>query len=159
MKEEPLADTSQNPKGNELSITRIFNAPRDRVFEAYTDPKKMTRWWGPRRFTIVIDKMDVKPGGAWRILNRDAEGNEFAFHGVYHEVSKPSRLVYTFEFEGMPGHVLLGIVTLEDLNGKTKLTEKSVFGSVADRDGMMMFGMAEGAPETMDRLAELVEKV
>jgi uncharacterized protein YndB with AHSA1/START domain len=147
------------PGKQEASITRIFNAPRDRVFEAYTDPKKMTRWWGPRRFTLVIDKMDVKPGGAWRILNRDAEGNEFAFHGVYHEVSKPSRLVYTFEFEGMSGHVLLGIVTLEDVNGKTKLTEKPVFESVADRDGMLMSGMEEGAPETMDRLAELVEKV
>lgn len=81
------------PGKQEASITRIFNAPRERVFEAYTDLKKMTRWWGPRKFTIAIDKMDVKPGGVWRILNRDAEGNEFAFHGVYHEVSKPSRLV------------------------------------------------------------------
>ena len=146
------------PGKQEASITRIFNAPRERVFGAYTDPKQMTQWWGPRRFTITIDTMDVRPGGVWRILNRDTEGNEFAFHGVYHEVSKPSRLVYTFEFEGMPGHVILGIVTFEDLNGKTKLTEKSVFETVGDRDGMLKSGMEEGAPETMDRLAELVEK-
>jgi uncharacterized protein YndB with AHSA1/START domain len=105
-----------------------------------------------------VEKLDVRPGGTWRILNRDADGNEFWFHGVYHQVTAPERLVYTFEFEGMPGHVLLGIVTFEDLDGKTKLTEKSIFESVEDRDGMMKSGMEEGGPEVMDRLAELVEK-
>ncbi len=97
-------------------------------------------------------------GGFWRYLNRDAQGNEFWFHGTYHEITPPSRLVYTFEFEGMPGHVLLGIVTFEEKNGKTKVTEKSIFESVGDRDGMMESGMKEGGAETMDRLAELVEK-
>lgn len=145
------------PGKQEASVIRIFDAPRERVFGAFTDPDLMTRWWAPKMFTIIIDTLDVRPGGVWRILNRDAEGNEYAFHGVYHEVTKPSRLVYTFEFEGMPGHVLLGIVTFEDLDGRTKLTEKSVFESVEDRDGMISAGMEEGAPETMDRLAGLVE--
>jgi uncharacterized protein YndB with AHSA1/START domain len=146
------------PGKQEASVVRIFDAPREKVFKAFTDPELMVKWWAPRRFTIIVDKMDVKPGGAWRILNRDAEGKEFWFHGVYHEVSSPSRLVYTFEFEGMPGHVILGIVTFEDRDGRTKVTEKSVFESVWDRDGMLKSGMEEGGPETMDRLAEIVEK-
>jgi uncharacterized protein YndB with AHSA1/START domain len=146
------------PGKQEAVVVRIFDAPGERVFKAYTDPGDMARWWAPRRFSIIVDTMDVRPGGMWRILNRDAEGNEFWFHGVYHEVSSPSRLVYTFEFEGMPGHVLLGIIMFEDREGKTKVTEKSVFESVWDRDGMLESGMKEGVPEVMDRLAELVEK-
>ncbi len=146
------------PGKQEASIIRIFDAPRERVWKAFTDPELMTRWWAPRRFAIIVDRMDVRPGGVWRIINRDSEGNEFGFHGVYHEVTSPERLVYTFEFEGMPGHVLLGIVTFEDLDGRTKLTEKSVFETVGDRDGMLQSGMEEGGPEIMDRLAELVEK-
>ena len=145
------------PGKQEASIIRTFNAPPDRLFKAYTDPKLMVRWWGPGRYTIIVDKFDARPGGYWRILNRDSEGNEFAFHGVYHEVS-PKRIVYTFEWEGLPGHVLMGIVTFEDLNGRTKLIEKSVFESVEDRDGMLKSGMEDGAPEIMDRLAALVEK-
>jgi uncharacterized protein YndB with AHSA1/START domain len=142
----------------EAVVVSIFDAPRERLFKAYTDPKDIARWWSPKRYTVVVNTMDVRPGGIWRILNRDAEGNEFWFHGVYHEVSSPSRLVYTFEFEGMPGHVLLGIVTFEDRDGRTKVTEKSIFESVWDRDGMLTSGMQESTPEVMDRLAELVER-
>lgn len=144
------------PGKQEASIIRTFDAPRERLFRAYTDPKLIPQWWGPKRFEIIVDKMEVKPGGIWRNINRDSEGNEYAFHGVYHEVS-PGRLVYTFEWEGLPGHMLLGIVTFEDLNGRTKLTEKSIFESVGDRDGMLKSGMKDGAFETMDRLADLVE--
>jgi uncharacterized protein YndB with AHSA1/START domain len=145
------------PGKQEASVVRIFDASVERLLSAYTDPKLMVRWWGPRKYEIIVDKMDAKEGGSWRILNRDNEGNEFAFHGVYHEVT-PKRIVYTFEWEGLPDHVILGIVTFEDLNGKTKLTEKSVFETVEDRDGMLKSGMEEGTPEIMDRLAELVEK-
>jgi uncharacterized protein YndB with AHSA1/START domain len=144
------------PGKQEASVIRTFAAPRERLFRAYTDPGLMANWWAPRRFSIIIETLEVRPGGSWRILNRDKDGNEFWFHGVYHGVS-PYRLVYTFEFEGMPGHVLLGIVTFEDENGKTKVTEKSIFESVADRDGMIAAGMEDGGYETMDRLAELVE--
>jgi len=145
------------PGKQESSIIRIFDAPCERVFRASTDPKLIPRWWGPRRYTTTIDRMDVRPGGSWRFIQRDADGNEFAFHGVYHEIS-PRRLVQTMEFEGMPGHVLLEIVTFEDIGGKTRMVEKSVFESVEDRDGMLKSGMEEGAIETTDRLAELVEK-
>jgi uncharacterized protein YndB with AHSA1/START domain len=144
------------PGKQEAAVIRIFDAPREILFKAYTDPELMVRWWAPRRFSIIIEKLDVRPGGSWRILNRDKERKEFWFHGVYHEVS-PNRIVYTFEFEGMRGHVLLGIVTFEEVNGKTKVMEKSVFESVADRDGMIAAGMEDGGYETMERLAELVE--
>lgn len=146
------------PGKQEAYMTRVFDAPRDRVFNAITDQKLITEWWAPARFTVVVDRMETRPGGLWRFLNRDAEGNEFWFHGVYHEVS-PERIVQTFEFEGMPGHVLLGIETLEEIEkGKTKLTSKSVFESVGDRDGMIESGMKEGGAESLDRLAKLVEK-
>jgi uncharacterized protein YndB with AHSA1/START domain len=147
-----------DPGKNGVIITRTFDAPRKRVFEAFTDPKLMSRWWGPGNLTNTIEKMDVRPGGIWRVIQRDAEGNEYAFHGVYHGVTPPERLVYTFEFEGEPGHVLLETVTLEEENGRTKVTDLAVFQTVEDRDRALQSGMEEGANESMDRLAELVEK-
>ena len=143
----------------EVIITRVFDAPRTLVFRANTDRNLISQWWGPKRFTTTIDKMDVKPGGQWRFVQRDAAGNEYAFHGVYHEVRSPERIVDTFEFEGMPGHVSLETCTLEDIDGKTKVMTKSVYQSVEDRDGALVSGMEEGVLETMDRLAELLEKL
>lgn len=146
------------PGRQEIVINRIFDAPREKVFKASMDPKLIPQWWGPKRFTTKVDKMDVRPGGVWRFVHRDAEGNEYAFHGVYHEIVPNERVVDTFEFEGMPGHVSLETMTLEEQDGKTKLTTRSVFQSVEDRDGMVGSDMEEGVAETMDRLAELVEK-
>ena len=143
----------------EVIITRVFDAPRTLVFRANTDRNLISQWWGPKRFTTTIDKMDVKPGGQWRFVQRDAAGNEYAFHGVYHEVRSPERIVDTFEFEGMPGHVSLETCTLEDIGGKTKVTTKSVYQSVEDRDEALASGMEKGVLETMDRLAELLAKL
>lgn len=103
--------------------------------------------------------MEVKPGGTWRFVQRDAAGNVFAFHGVYHDVTAPERCVQTFEFEGVPGHAALETSTFEEFDGKTKLTQQSVFQSVADRDGMVQSRMEEGASESMDRLAELLAEL
>lgn len=144
-------------QGNqEIVMTRIFDAPRELVFRAYTDPNLIPHWWGPRSHTTTVDAMDVRPGGMWRYIEHDAAGNEYAFHGVYHSSASPERLVYTFEFEGMPGHVLLATVTFEEHDGKTKLTDRSVFQTVEDRDGMLSSGMEQGANESMDRLAEVL---
>ncbi len=142
----------------EVIVTRAFDAPRNLVFKAYTDRDLIPQWWGPKRFTTTIDKMDVKPGGLWRFIQRDSVGNEYAFHGVYHEVLSPERIVDTFEFEGMPGHVSLETCTLEDIGGRTRVTTRSVFQTVADRDDMLRSGMEEGVFETMDRLVELLAK-
>ena len=142
-----------------IVITRTFDAPRDLVFKAYTDPDLISQWWGPEKYTTRIDQMDVKPGGIWRFVQNDQDGNEFAFKGVYHEIAPTERVVQTFEFEGMPGHVSLETLQLEEVDGKTKSTSTAIFQSVEDRDGMFASGMQEGASESMDRLAELVEKL
>jgi uncharacterized protein YndB with AHSA1/START domain len=146
------------PGKQELVLTRIVDAPRAAVFKAQTDPARIPDWWGPRRFSTVVDRMDPRPGGLWRFVQRDASGNTYAFKGVYHEVRSPERIVYTFEFEGAPGSVSLESVTFEDLGNRTKLIDKVIFQSVEDRDAMLRAGMEEGARETMDRFAELVEK-
>ena len=126
------------------------------MFRAYTDPDLIPQWWGPKRFTTEIDKMDARPGGVWRFVQHDAAGNKYAFHGVYHEVLSPGRIVDTFEFEGMPGHVSLETATFEETGGKTRVTTRSVFQTVEDRDGMLKSGMEEGVYESMDRLAGLL---
>lgn len=150
------------PGTQEMLITREFDAPRELVFKTFTDPKLLPQWWGPRYLTTEVDTMDVRPGGQWRFLNRDAEGKEYAFHGVYHEVLAPERIIDTFEFEGLPetGHVTLETMKLEALpGGRTRLKIQSVFQSVADRDGMLQSDMEEGVNDTYDRLAELLEKL
>jgi uncharacterized protein YndB with AHSA1/START domain len=150
------------PGKQEIVITREFDAPRELVFKAFTDPTLIPQWWGPRSLSTQVDTMDVRPGGQWRFLNRDAKGNEYAFHGVYHEVRAPERIIDTFEFEGLPetGHVTLETMKLEALpGGRTKLIAQSVFQSVADRDGMLQSDMEEGVNETYDRLAELLKKL
>ena len=145
------------PGTREIVITRVFDARRALLFKALTDPNLIPKWWGPRSDTTRVDQMDVKPGGVWRFVSHDAEGNEFAFHGVYREIVPPERLTYTFEFEGMPGHVSLETVTLEDVGGgKTKLTNTTSFHTVEDRDGMIESGMESGATDSMDRMAELL---
>jgi uncharacterized protein YndB with AHSA1/START domain len=152
-------DYQIEPGKQEIVVTRVFDAPRDLVFKACTDPNLLARWWGPRRYTTTVDKMEVKPGGMWRFVQKDGAGHEFAFRGVYHEVIASERTVQTFEFEGVPGHVLLDTATFEDFDGKTKLTQQSVFQSVEDRDGMVQSGMQEGSTESMDRLAELLAEL
>jgi uncharacterized protein YndB with AHSA1/START domain len=143
----------------EVVMERVFDAPRALVFRACTAPDLVPKWWGPRGLTTTVEEMEVKPGGVWRFTQRDAEGNTYAFHGRYREVHAPERVAYTFEFEGMPGHVLLETETFEEHEGRTKLTATDLFDSVEDRDGMLRSGMEDGARESMDRLAELLAEL
>lgn len=150
------------PGKHEMVITREFDAPRELVFKALTDPQLLSQWWGPRYLTTEVEKMDVRSGGQWRFIQRDAEGNAYAFHGVYHEILAPERIIDTFEFEGLPekGHVALETMKLDALpDGRTRLTTQSVFQSVTDRDGALQSGMIEGVNETYERLAELLKKM
>lgn len=154
------ANLIAEPGKHEIIMTRVFDAPRDLVFKVLTDPTLIPQWWGLRNNTTIVDKMDVQAGGLWRYIQRDQQGNESAFHGVYHAITAPEQIVETFEFEGMPGHVLLETMTLEEQTaGTTKVTVSSVFQSVADRDGMLNSGMEQGANESYDRLAELLAKL
>ena len=145
------------PGSYEIITTRDFNAPRALVFRALCDPELIPKWWGPSQYTTIVDKMEVKQGGIWRYVQRDNKGNQWAFYGVYHAISAPERMVYTFEFEGMPGHVLMETVTFEEHDGKTRLIDSSVFQSVADRDGMLQSGMEGGAAESWDRLEAILK--
>jgi len=147
------------PGTQNIIMTRAFNAPRQRVFDVYTDPTLIPQWWGPRAYTTVVDKMEVKKGGVWRYVQRIADGQEIAFNGVYHEITAPERLINTFEVEGLAGNVGLVITTFEEQGGQTLLTEVSVFPSVEDRDGAAASGMQGGAIETMDRFEELLAKL
>ena len=147
------------PGKQEIIITREFDAPPEVVFKAMTDPDLIPRWWGPRMLTTTVEKMDARPGGSWRFVQRDPGGNEYAFHGVYHEVTSPKVIIQTFEFEAVPGHVALDTGTFEDLGGRTRLTSVSVFQTVEDRDGMVQSGMEAGVVDTSERFAEILVEV
>ena len=153
---------SAEPGSQELTITREFDAPRGLVFKAFVDPRLYVQWLlGPKRLglTMMLVKFEPRTGGAWRYTQRDGDGNEYGFHGTYHEVLEPERIIDTFEFEGLPekGHVSLETARFEELPGaRTRLTIHSVFQSVQDRDGMLQSGMEEGASDSFGRLEELL---
>ena len=151
--------TVTTPADREIQIVREFAAPRDRVFAAYTDPALIPEWWGPRGTTTIVDVMDVRPGGQWRFVARDADGSETAFRGVYREVTEPERIVQTFEWEGMPGHVSVETAEFEDLGERTRVVTRSLFHTTEERDGMLGSGMERGMNETYARLDELLERV
>jgi uncharacterized protein YndB with AHSA1/START domain len=156
-----LTKITAEPGKQEIIITREFDAPLKLVFKAFTDPKLYIEWLGPRKLTMTLETFEPKNGGSWRYIQKDQDGNEYAFHGVNHEVT-PERIISTFEFEGLPekGHVILETTRFEALsNTKTKLTSQSVFQAVEDRDGMLQSGMEEGVNESYERLDELLEKM
>lgn len=127
----PLADL-------ELVITRVFDAPRELVFEAWAEPERAVRWWGPQGFTTAYCEMDVRPGGTYRVCMRSPEGTEHWQRGVCREVVAPERLVFTFAWEdaeGKPGHETVVTVTLAEYGAMTKLTlHQAVFETVTERD-------------------------
>ena len=144
------------PSDTEIQQERMFDAPRELVFNAYTQADILPRWWGPRGYTTRVDALDLRPGGKWRFVQHDPEGNEFAFHGEYLEIVPPERLVATFEFEPQAGHIATETTTLEDFGSQTKLTAIMRFATQEDRDGMLEAGMEQGATESMDRFEELL---
>lgn len=143
------------PGKQELFITRWFDAPRKLVFKAYTDPQAIPQWWGPGYLSTIIEALEPKTGGRWRFVQQDPQGNRYVFHGVFHQVSE-ERIVQTFEFEGAAGHVQLETMTLEEIDGRTRMTAHSVFQSVEARDGMVNAGMEGGFNEGMERLDRLL---
>jgi uncharacterized protein YndB with AHSA1/START domain len=142
-----------------IVMTRDFDAPRDLVFRAYTDPQLLVQWLGPRDLTTTVDRYDVRDGGRWRYVQRDPEGREHGFHGIFHGAPSPEAIVQTFEYEGVPGHVMLSTTTFEDRGGATLVRTVSSFQSVADRDGMAVSGMERGVQEGDERLDELLARL
>ncbi|HET7421146.1 MAG TPA: SRPBCC family protein [Candidatus Dormibacteraeota bacterium] len=155
----PTTEYTIEPGRMDIVSTVVLDAPRELVFKAYTDPKLFARWWGPRQYTNVMEKFDIRRGGEWRVIQRGADGGEHAFRGVTHSVDTPDKICQTFEYEGVPGHVALQTATFESLGDKTRITAQIVFQSVMDRDGMVAAGMKSGADESMERLAELLHEL
>jgi uncharacterized protein YndB with AHSA1/START domain len=135
------------PSDREIRIERIFDASRDRVWRAMTDPALVAQWWG-RGNRLVIERLELERGGHWRFVEHTDEG-VYGFEGRYREVTPPERLVSTFEWDGMPGHVAVNTLTLEELgDGRTRLVSVSLFHTTEDRDGMMQSGMEGGLNES-----------
>jgi uncharacterized protein YndB with AHSA1/START domain len=156
--QEARKATVTTPGDREIVAERIFDAPRDQVWAAYTDPALIPEWWGPHGTTTVVDKMEVEAGGAWRFVIKDADGGENGFRGTYREVTPPERIVQTFEWEGMPGHVSVDTATFEDLGDRTRVVSHSIFHTPEERDGMLASGMEGGMNETFERLDELLAR-
>ncbi|MCU1535515.1 MAG: polyketide cyclase [Glaciihabitans sp.] len=141
-----------------VDIIRDFDAPRELVFRAYVDPNLVRQWQGPRRYVTAIGEWDARTGGAWSYVSTDPDdGAEYGFRGVFHAVDEPTSITQTFEYAGVPGHVNLDRVVFEDLgDGRTRVTSRTAFQSLEDRDGMVASGMSYGVTEGNERLDELL---
>jgi uncharacterized protein YndB with AHSA1/START domain len=149
------------PDKQEVIITREFDAPRELVFKAHTDPTLYVQWLGPHGYEMILDTFEPHSGGRYRYIHKDDKGNEFAFHGVFHTISE-DLMIQTFEFEGLPepGHVTLDTMRLESLPGdRTRITVQSLFQSVSDRDGMVQSGMEQGMREGYERLDDVLAEL
>jgi uncharacterized protein YndB with AHSA1/START domain len=150
-----------NPTKRELVITRIIDAPRDLVFKAWTEPKHMAQWWGPKGFTNPVCEMDVRPGGTLRIVMRAPDGVEYPMTGVFREIVTPERLVFTTvaeDQEGNPHLEGLTIVTFAEHDGKTTLTVQTSAVGLTPESARMLEGMEAGWTQSLERLAEYVAK-
>jgi uncharacterized protein YndB with AHSA1/START domain len=146
------------PGDRDIYIERIFNAPRERVWRAFTDPSLVAQWWG-RGNKLVIERMEVERGGHWRFVEHGPDGVH-GFEGRYREVVPPERVVQTFEWDGMPGYVCIETVTLEDLgDGRTRVVNTSLFHTKEERDGMLQSGMEQGLNESYGALDRLLARL
>ena len=152
-KAKVTADTDR-----EIHVERVFNAPREKVFAAFTDPELIPQWWGFRSSETIVEKMEVRKGGDWQFLSRSADGTEIRFRGTIREFEPPELISQTFEFDGMPGYVCVDTNTFEDLgDGRTKIKTVSMFFTNEERDGMLS-SMEGGVDETYERLDEVLAR-
>jgi uncharacterized protein YndB with AHSA1/START domain len=156
---EQSRTTISTPGEREIVVERDFAAPRERVFAAWTEPDLIARWWGRRGPETRVDELDARPGGRWRFVEVEPDGTEVAFRGVYREVQAPVRLVYTFEWEGAPGHVSVDALDFEEIEGGTRIVSRTVFHTGEERDGMIEAGMEKGLNEGYEQLDELLAEI
>jgi len=150
--------TVATPSEREVRTERVFNAPRERVWQAMTDPLLVAQWWG-RGNKLVIERLEVQRGGHWRFVEHASDGVH-GFEGRFREVTPPERLVQTFEWDGMPGYVVINSMTLEDLgDGRTKLVSTSLFHTPEERDGMLNSGMTTGLDQSYRALDAVLAKL
>ena len=147
--------TITTPAEREIRIERVFDAPIARVWRAYTDPELIAQWWG-RGNKLDVERMEVERGGHWRFVEHGPEGSH-GFEGRFREVTPMERVVQTFEWDGMPGHVAVETAEFTDLgDGRTKVTTTSLFHTAEERDGMLSSGMEIGLNESYAALDELL---
>jgi uncharacterized protein YndB with AHSA1/START domain len=148
------------PSEVEIKLTRLFNAPRELVFEVMTRPEHVKRWWGNLGpgYAVPVCEIDLRPGGAWRFVNRHPQG-EATFYGEYREIVAPSRLVYTEIFEEFPDSVSVVTAELVEEQGHTRLNVTVVYPSREVRDLVIASGMARGAGLSYDRLEDLLAEL
>jgi len=146
----------------EVVIEVEFDYPRELIFQAYTNPELYKSWHGPRDLEMTLVQFEPHDGGSYKFVHTDKNGKEHIFHGVYHEVSYPERIIDTFEYEGLPekGHVILETLKFIDLgNNRSKIISQSLYQSVEDRDGMINSGMEKGVNESFERMEELLKDI
>jgi len=143
------------PSDREIVLTRVFDAPRRLVFEAWTKPEHVRRWYGCRETELVVCEIDLRVGGAWRYTLRGSNGASHTMQGVYREISPPGRLVYSEQYvtRGFTSKEALATVLFAEHDGMTVLTSTLLYASKADRDAHLATGMEQGAGATLDRLA------
>ena len=155
-KEPAVKAVTTTPSDREIRIERIFKASRERVWKAMTTPELLAQWWG-RGNKIVIERYEFARGGHWRFVEHSQQGTD-GFEGRFREISPIDRIVQTFEWDGMPGHVMIETMTLDDLgDGRTRLVSLSLFHTTEERDGMLHSGMEGGANESYAALDRVLE--
>jgi uncharacterized protein YndB with AHSA1/START domain len=154
----PETEITADPEVPLVRIIREFDAPPEKVFRAHTDPELVVRWLGPRRTEMRIDHWDCRTGGSYRYVHTSG-GDEFGFHGCFHEVRPSELVVQTFTFEGVPDGVALERLVLEEVgDGRTRLTATSLVDSFEARDAVLASGMESGIREGYERLDELLAR-
>jgi uncharacterized protein YndB with AHSA1/START domain len=147
-------DTASSTADREIVMTREFDAPRDLVFQAWTDPAHLDQWFGPNGFSLTIHEADIRPGGTWRFIMHGPDGTDYGNRVVYQEIVRPERLVYLHgeDEDDDPGafHVT---VRFDEVDGRTRMTQRILFNTAAQREGVVAFGAIELGKQTMERLA------
>lgn len=145
-----------SPTDRSIHVERIFDAPRDRVWQAFTDPTLLAQWWG-RGNKLVVEKFELTKGGHWRFVEHHGKGVD-GFEGRFREVKPKTRIVQTFEWDGMPAYVIIETVVFEDVaGGRTRVINDSLFHTTEERDGMLQSGMEGGMNESFAALDRLLE--
>jgi uncharacterized protein YndB with AHSA1/START domain len=150
--------TSIYQDGTDLVFERTFDAPREKVWKAFTDPELVPRWWGPHGTTTKVAEMDVRPGGRWRYVSSAPDRDDVVFYGEYLEVDPPKGFKWTFMFD-VEGVGPMGgpeTHTFEEVGGKTRVTSIGHMGSVEALEGALSTGMVKGGIETWDRLEAML---
>jgi uncharacterized protein YndB with AHSA1/START domain len=144
------------PSDRELAFTRVFNAPRRRVFDAWTKPEHLVRWYGCHNSSLIVCEVDLRVGGSYCFVARMTDGTEHALSGVYRDIVSAERLVFTQRFNDDPNKEALVALLFEERNGKTTMTMTALYRSAEDRQAVLDIGVARGMTETLDRLAALL---